>query len=79
MWKAVIPGRGTVTALGRGRALGVFLLLFAQEVGACGIQSVQHGLEGVPDLVRDVRICGGSPLRVGVVVTHRFLLSLSCS
>jgi len=70
-----------VSAPGLRRALNVFLvflLLVAQEVGACGIQSVQHGLEGVPDPLRDVRIRAGGPLRVGVVTTHRVLLSLSC-
>ncbi|WP_129796397.1 hypothetical protein [Streptomyces sp. F001] len=54
---------GNSAVLGRVAEATVLLVQRAQ-VGPCGVQGVQNGLEGVPDFLRgtapDVRPCRGS-------------------
>lgn len=57
---------------GRRRGLGPALLLVDRvEVGACGVQGVQHRLEGVLYLLREIRTWTVSSPRFGVVESHR--------
>jgi hypothetical protein len=70
--KAGVRGRFAVSGPGRRQDLGQVLLhVEGVQVGACGVQGVQHGLKGVLYLLRDVRTRTGCLLWFGVVEAHR--------